>query len=89
MPVLGAKLHVPVMRRRLRSQQADLPVAFKATRHRGRGSSWCPRRPGSARQPCSRSGWPRPRQLTVDVMYITWHHQQVFKGAMPHEGSTT
>jgi hypothetical protein len=23
---------------------------------------------------------PRPRQLTVDVVYISWHHQQVFKG---------
>jgi putative NADH-flavin reductase len=36
-----------------------LPVALKATRRRGRGSSWCPRRPGSARRPCSRSGWHR------------------------------
>jgi putative restriction endonuclease len=25
---------------------------------------------------------PRPRQPTVDVMYISWHHQQVFKGAI-------
>jgi putative restriction endonuclease len=24
---------------------------------------------------------PRPHQPTVDVMYISWHHQQVFKGA--------
>jgi putative restriction endonuclease len=23
---------------------------------------------------------PRPRQPTVDVMYISWHHRQVFKG---------
>ena len=23
---------------------------------------------------------PRPRQQTVDVVYISWHHQQVFKG---------
>ena len=36
-----------------------LPVAFEATRRRCRGSSWCPRRPGSARRPCSRSGWRR------------------------------
>ena len=32
---------------------------------------------------------PLPRQPTVDVMYITWHHQQVFEGAMPHAESTT
>jgi putative restriction endonuclease len=25
---------------------------------------------------------PRPRQPTVDVVYISWHHQQVFKGAL-------
>jgi hypothetical protein len=25
---------------------------------------------------------PRPRQPTVDVMYISWHHKQVFKGAI-------
>ena len=24
---------------------------------------------------------PRPLQLSVDVMYISWHHQQVFKRA--------
>ena len=36
-----------------------LPVALKATRRRCHGSSWCPRRPGSARRPCSRSGWRR------------------------------
>lgn len=23
---------------------------------------------------------PRPRQPAVDVIYISWHHQQVFKG---------
>ena len=23
---------------------------------------------------------PRPHQPTVDVMYISWHHRQVFKG---------
>jgi putative restriction endonuclease len=23
---------------------------------------------------------PRPHQPTVDVVYISWHHQQVFKG---------
>jgi len=31
---------------------------------------------------------PRPLQPAVDVMYISWHHQQVFKGAMPHAEST-
>lgn len=25
---------------------------------------------------------PRPRQPTVDVVYISWHHRQVFKGAL-------
>jgi hypothetical protein len=32
---------------------------------------------------------PRPRQPAVDVMYISWHHRQVFKGTMPYAGSTT
>ena len=26
---------------------------------------------------------PRPHQPTVDVVYISWHHQQVFKGHQP------
>ena len=25
---------------------------------------------------------PRPHQPTVDVIHISWHHQQVFKGAI-------
>ena len=25
---------------------------------------------------------PRPHQPTVDVVYISWHHRQVFKGAL-------
>jgi putative restriction endonuclease len=25
---------------------------------------------------------PRPRQPVVDVVYISWHHQQVFKATM-------
>ena len=25
---------------------------------------------------------PRPHQPTVDVIHISWHHHQVFKGAM-------
>jgi putative restriction endonuclease len=24
----------------------------------------------------------RPRQPTIDVVYISWHHRQVFKGAL-------
>ncbi|MGH3256060.1 MAG: phosphorothioated DNA-binding restriction endonuclease [Streptosporangiaceae bacterium] len=27
---------------------------------------------------------PRPYQPTVDVIYISWHHRQVFKGTMPN-----
>jgi putative restriction endonuclease len=30
---------------------------------------------------------PRPRQPTVDVINISWHHWQVFKGSMPRPDS--
>ncbi len=36
----------------------------------------------SMRSPVSQLVIPRPRQPVVDVMYISWHHQQVFKGAI-------
>ena len=25
---------------------------------------------------------PRPHQPTVDIVYVSWHHRQVFKGAL-------
>ena len=38
---------------------------------------------GGRRAPRPALRIPRPRQPTVDVMYISWHHRQVFKGAIP------
>ena len=31
---------------------------------------------------------PRPHQPTVDIIYISWHHRQVFKGRRPPSEAT-
>jgi len=39
-------------------------------------------RVGQVRVPHKPLLTPRPHQPTVDIVYVSWHHRQVFKGAL-------